>query len=148
MKALRRFLSRLFTSATRRRDEARLRDELEAHLLMQADENVRTGMSREEARRQAVVRFGPIEAIKDSYRDEQRLPMVDDFLQDVRYAFRLLGSFGFTSITGTLVFGVSTGDTATFASMAALLALISLLAFAIPVRAGTRLDAVAAIRHD
>jgi putative ABC transport system permease protein len=60
----------------------------------------------------------------------------------------LLGSFGFTGVTGTLVFGVSTGDIATFASMTALLALMSLLAFVIPVRAATRLDAVAAIRHE
>lgn len=60
----------------------------------------------------------------------------------------LLGSFGFTRVTGTLLFGVSTGDAATFASMAALLALMSLLAFFIPVRAATRLDAVAAIRHE
>ncbi len=60
----------------------------------------------------------------------------------------LLGSFGFTGVTGTLVFGVSTGDAATFASMTALLAVISVLAFVIPVRAATRLDAVAAIRQD
>ena len=60
----------------------------------------------------------------------------------------LLGSFGFTGVTGTLVFGVSTADAATFASMAALLAVISVLAFVIPIRAATRLDAVAAIRHE
>jgi hypothetical protein len=46
------------------------------------------------------------------------------------------------------VFGVSTGDAATFASMTALLALMSTLAFVIPVRSATRMDAVAAIRHE
>jgi predicted permease len=60
----------------------------------------------------------------------------------------LLGSFGFTRVTGTLVFGVTTGDTATFASMTAVLALVSLLAFAVPVRAATQVDALAAIRHE
>jgi predicted permease len=60
----------------------------------------------------------------------------------------LLGSFGCTGLTGTLVFGVSTGDAATFASMTALLVLMSLLAFAVPLRAATRLDAVAAIRQE
>jgi predicted permease len=60
----------------------------------------------------------------------------------------LLGSFGFTGITGTLMFGVSTGDAPTFASMTALLVLMSLLAFVIPVRAATRVDAIAAIRHE
>jgi len=60
----------------------------------------------------------------------------------------LLGSYGFTGVAGTLVYGVSTGDAATFASMTALLALISTLAFVIPVRSATRMDAVAAIRHE
>ena len=60
----------------------------------------------------------------------------------------LFGSFGFTGVTGTLVFGVSTGDATTFASMTALLSLMSFLAFVIPIRAATRLDAVAAIRHE
>jgi ABC-type antimicrobial peptide transport system permease subunit len=60
----------------------------------------------------------------------------------------LLGSFAFTRVTGTLLFGVSAGDAVTFASMAAVLALMSLLAFLIPVRAATRLDAVTAIRHE
>jgi predicted lysophospholipase L1 biosynthesis ABC-type transport system permease subunit len=60
----------------------------------------------------------------------------------------LLGSFGFARMAATLVFGVTSGDAATFAWMAALLALVSLLAFSIPVRAATRLDAVAAIRRE
>jgi hypothetical protein len=46
------------------------------------------------------------------------------------------------------MFGVASGDAATFAWMAAVLALMSLLAFSIPVRAATRLDALAAIRHE
>jgi ABC-type antimicrobial peptide transport system permease subunit len=46
------------------------------------------------------------------------------------------------------IFGVSTGDAATFASMTVLLAMISVLAFVIPVRAATRLDAVEAIRRE
>ncbi|MGH9373838.1 MAG: FtsX-like permease family protein [Vicinamibacterales bacterium] len=60
----------------------------------------------------------------------------------------LLGSVGFTRVTGTLLFGVSTGDAATFASVTALLAPMSVLGFSIPVRSATRLDAVAAIRHE
>ena len=46
------------------------------------------------------------------------------------------------------IFGVSTGGAATFASMTVLLAMISVLAFVIPVRAATRLDAVEAIRRE
>ena len=90
MRALRRLLNRLFASASRQRDEARLSEELDAHLQMQTAENVRAGASPEEARRQAVLKFGPIEAIKDDYRDQQRLPLLEDVLQDVRYTFRQL----------------------------------------------------------
>ena len=60
----------------------------------------------------------------------------------------LMGSLGFSRMTGTLLFGVSTGDAATFASMAAVLALMALLALFVPLRAATRLDALAAIRHE
>jgi ABC-type antimicrobial peptide transport system permease subunit len=60
----------------------------------------------------------------------------------------LLGSLGITRVTGTLVFGVTIGDVGTFAWMAAALGLVSLLACAIPVRAATRVDALAAIHHD
>jgi len=60
----------------------------------------------------------------------------------------LLGSIAFARASGTLLFGVSTGDAATFVSMTAILALISILGFSIPVRAATRLDAVTAIRHE
>jgi ABC-type antimicrobial peptide transport system permease subunit len=60
----------------------------------------------------------------------------------------LVGSLGFNQITGNLLFGVTASDSATFAGTAALLALVSLLAFSIPVRAAIRLDALAAIRRE
>jgi predicted permease len=63
-------------------------------------------------------------------------------------ALGLLGSLGFTQATGTLLFGVTAADSATFAGMAALLALVSLVAFAIPVAGATRIDALAAIRRE
>ena len=87
---MRRFLRRLRLSATRRGDEARLQEEVRAHLDRQADENRRAGMAPAEARRQAVLAFGHVEALKDQYRDEQRLPLVDNFARDVRYALRQL----------------------------------------------------------
>jgi predicted permease len=60
----------------------------------------------------------------------------------------LAGSLGVTQTTGTLLFGVTARDSATFFGMTALLALVSLIAFSIPLRAATRLDPVAAVRHD
>jgi predicted permease len=101
MRRLRRFLNRLSGSVTRRHDESRLREELDAHLQMQTAENVRAGMSPDDARRQAILEFGPVESIKDRWRDEQRLPAMDDWLLDVRYAFRQIRKapvFAFTAI--------------------------------------------------
>jgi putative ABC transport system permease protein len=60
----------------------------------------------------------------------------------------LAGSLGFTQVTGTLLFGVTAGDGPTFAAMAALLAAVSVVACSIPLRAATRLDALAAIRRE
>ena len=112
MKALRRFLNRLFASAVRRCDEARLKEELEAHLHMQTAENVRAGMAPEDARRQAVLKFGPIEAIKDSYRDEQRLPLLDDFVQDVRYTFRQFRNSPVFTLTAIISLAMGVGANA------------------------------------
>ena len=60
----------------------------------------------------------------------------------------VLGAFGFTEVTATLMHGGKALEAGTVASMTALLAFVSLLAFAIPVRAATRVDALAAIRHE
>jgi hypothetical protein len=60
---------RLSASTMRRRDDERLREEIEEHLALQTAENIRAGLSPIEARRQAVLKFGAVEAIKERYRD-------------------------------------------------------------------------------
>jgi len=115
VKTLRRFLRRLSAFATRRHGEARLREELEVHLQMQTAENLRAGMSPDEARRQAILKVGPVEAIRESYRDEQGLPVVDDFLQDVRYTFRQLRKTPLFTLTATMSLAAGIGaNTAVF----------------------------------
>jgi hypothetical protein len=48
MRLLRRFLARLKNFATGRRDDQRLREEMEQHLALQTEENLRAGMNAEE----------------------------------------------------------------------------------------------------
>jgi hypothetical protein len=51
MRPLRRFLMRLVNTVARRRDDERMKDEIEEHLALQTAENIRSGMSPAEARR-------------------------------------------------------------------------------------------------
>jgi putative ABC transport system permease protein len=62
-------------------------------------------------------------------------------------ALGLVGSLALTRVTGTLLHGVTSSDTPTFAWMAGTLGLVSLLASSIPVRTATCVDAVAALRR-
>lgn len=64
--------------------------ELESHLQMHIEDNLRAGMSEEEARRRAVVKLGGIEPTKEKYRRQSRLPVVEMLAQDLRYGLRRL----------------------------------------------------------
>ena len=66
MRGLRRFLIRLTASLTRRRDDQRIREELEEHAALQTAENVRAGLAPAEARRQALIKLGAVEAVRES----------------------------------------------------------------------------------
>src|SRR5262249_37637631 len=68
----------------------RLRAEIEEHLVLQTMENLRAGLPPVEARRQAVLKFGGVEAMKESYREQQGLPRLETLLRDIRYSFRHL----------------------------------------------------------
>jgi predicted permease len=91
MKSLRRFLTRLFNSAARRAQDERLREEIQEHIALQTEENLRAGLSPVEARRQAMLKFGGVEAMKQDYRAERGLPFIENLLGDLRNAARTIG---------------------------------------------------------
>ena len=88
MRALRRFFTRLFNVAARQSQEERLREEIEQHVALQTDENLRAGLSPVEARRQAMLKFGGVEAMKQDYRAERGLLFIENLLGDLRNAGR------------------------------------------------------------
>jgi predicted permease len=90
MRSLRRFLSRLGHFVTRRRDDERLRQEIEEHIALQSAENLRAGLSPVEARRQAMLKFGGVEAVKQDYRAERGLAFIENLLGDLRNAARTI----------------------------------------------------------
>ncbi len=75
-----------------------LNEELEAHLYFATEENMRRGLSRSEARRQAQIQFGGIMQAKELQRETRGLPALDIFCQDISYIVRRLSrSKGFAA---------------------------------------------------
>jgi predicted permease len=108
MNFLRRFLIRLSNFTAGRRADQRLQEEMAEHLALQTEENLRAGMPPAEARRQAVLKLGAAQAIREDHHAEQGLPLAENFLFDLRFAFRMLHrSPGFSLIAiATMALGV------------------------------------------
>jgi predicted permease len=134
VRPLRRVWSRLagtFSGASR---ESELAEELEAHLQMQAAEFIEAGMTPEAARRAAALKFGAMEEVKESYREQREIPLIGTLVRDVRFAARsLYATPGFTLVAvATLAFGI--GLTTAFFSL-----VDQLLLWSVPARDASRL---------
>jgi predicted permease len=64
--------------------------ELAAHLELHIEDNLRSGMSPEEARRDALLKLGGVEQTKESIRDHRGLQFFENLARDLRFGFRSL----------------------------------------------------------
>lgn len=91
--------------------------ELATHLDLAIEENIRAGMSPQEARRHALLRLGGVEQAKEAHRDARGLPFLDSLAQDLRYTLRTLRrDLGFT-VFAVLIIGLGIGASSTVFSV-------------------------------
>lgn len=88
MKRLRAWILRLTGVLPSERRQREMAEEIESHVQMQTEDNLRSGMTPEQARREAILKLGGVESAKQAYRERSTIPYVETFLQDLRFAIR------------------------------------------------------------
>src|SRR5688572_22238892 len=115
MKSLRAFFMRLSGVFGSSKSERELAEEIESHLQLHVDDNLRAGMTPVEARRRAVIALGGIEGTKEAYRERRGLPALESLVRDVRYGLRTLRKSPGFALAGIVILGLGIGvNTAIF----------------------------------
>jgi predicted permease len=107
--SLREVFSRLRSFLHKDQVDQELNDEMASHLEIAVEENIPRGMSAEEARRQALVRFGGVQQAREQHRESRALPALDVLMRDLGFTFRTLRrDRGFT-IVAVLILALGIG---------------------------------------
>src|SRR5688572_20904886 len=68
--------------------ERELNEELKSHLDLHIADNIRAGMTPDEARRQALIALGGVQQTKERHREARGAQWIDELRRDLRYAMR------------------------------------------------------------
>ncbi len=117
MGAVREGLERLRSFFKKPQRDSELDAEVAEHLELAVEENIRHGMTAEEARRQALIRFGGVVQAKEQQREARGLPWLDVLLQDLRFTFRTLGRDRGFSVIAVVILGLGIGANITVFSV-------------------------------
>lgn len=89
VRQLRGWLARTISFLDHNRDRE-FAEELECHLQMHIEDNLRAGMNPQEARRQALIKLGGVAQTTENYRRQRGLPLMEILIKDLRYGLRML----------------------------------------------------------
>jgi len=93
--------------------DSELDRELDAHVFMLTDDNIRRGMTHDEARRAALLALGSRASTKERHREVRGLPFLETLAQDLRYAVRTLRRDSAFAIFAILIVGLGIGASCT-----------------------------------
>ncbi|MGE3490107.1 MAG: ABC transporter permease, partial [Vicinamibacterales bacterium] len=89
--------------------EREFADELQSHIDLHTDDNIRAGMTPDEARRQALLQVGSVTATRDAHRDRRGLPGLEAFLFDLKLGGRMLVKYPGLTIVGGVAMAFAIG---------------------------------------
>jgi macrolide transport system ATP-binding/permease protein len=109
MRQLRVFLAKVIGFIRAAQRQRAFDEELESHIELHIDDNIRAGMTRDEARRRALAKLGGLTATRQAYHERSTLILLEHTLQDARLALRQLAQSPVLAATATLVLSLGVG---------------------------------------
>lgn len=106
----------------RRAAERSLDEEIQFHLEQETAKNMRLGLSRDDARREALVQFGGLTQAREAHQDVYAARPVEEFFADARYTLRTMRRTPALAVAAILTLALGVGaNTAIFSAVNAVI---------------------------